>query len=168
MPAAPGSSTRRWQAVRSNFGGSARLRRAHPPKNRSSRAPVRHGARPRRWVPTPPRSWPRSVAVLHDVGGVVVQVGGAPEAAADVLVDSTEGVDAVADAVRANPLASAALTGVLRATELLPVDEGLAVESLAYSMLLAGPEFARWLDGRGPMDPPPGGDEPVLLEREGD
>ena len=106
--------------------------------------------------------------MLHDVGGVVVQVGGAPAAAADVLVDSAGGLDAVADAVRANPLASAALTGVLRATELLPVDEGLAVESLAYSMLLAGPEFARWLDERGPMDPPPSGDDAVLVEREGD
>jgi hypothetical protein len=108
------------------------------------------------------------VAVLRDVGGVVVQVGGDPKDEADVLVDDEAGLDAAAAAVRANPLASYALTGVLRATEALPVDEGLAVESLAYSMLLAGPEFARWLADRGPMDPPPTGDEPVLLAREGD
>ena len=106
--------------------------------------------------------------MLHDVGGVAVQIGGAPQPEADVIVEGTDGIDAVADAVRANPLASAALTGVLRATELLPVDDGLAVESLAYSMLLAGPEFARWLDERGPMDTPPTGDQPVLLERTGD
>jgi hypothetical protein len=106
--------------------------------------------------------------VLHDVAGVVVQVGGDPKQEADVFVEDDAQLDVVASAVHANPLASYALTGVLRTTEVLPVDEGLAVESLAYSMLLAGPEFARWLEQRGPMDPPPTGDEPVLLERDGD
>ena len=106
--------------------------------------------------------------MLHDVGGVLVQVGGDAEHEADVLVETNDELDVVAAAVDANPLASYALTGVLRATAELPVDEGLAVESLAYSMLLAGPEFARWLDARGPMDPPPTGDEPVLLERDRD
>jgi enoyl-CoA hydratase/carnithine racemase len=58
--------------------------------------------------------------------------------------------------------------GVLRATEALAVPAGLVVESLAYSMLLAGPEFARWLEARGPRTPPPAGDEPVLLARHDD
>ena len=106
--------------------------------------------------------------MLHDVDGVIVQVGGDPREEADVLVDSDDELEAVADVVDANPLASATLMGVLRATEALPVEEGLVVESLAYSMLLAGPEFARWLEQRGPMALPPTGDEPVLLEREGD
>jgi enoyl-CoA hydratase/carnithine racemase len=35
-------------------------------------------------------------------------------------------------------------------------------------MLLAGPDFARWLDARGPATPPPADDEPVLLSRDGD
>lgn len=46
--------------------------------------------------------------------------------------------------VEAQPTASAVLTGVLRLTSQLPVPEALVVESLAYSMLLAGPDFAAW------------------------
>jgi hypothetical protein len=118
--------------------------------------------------------------VLRDLGGVVVQLdGGAPEPEADVAVttgDPGRGqvgggqttVDTIAEAVATFPLASRALVDVLRATEVLPIKEGLAVESMAYSMLLAGPEFARWLEARGPRTPPPSGDEPVLLERDGD
>lgn len=68
----------------------------------------------------------------------------------------------------ANPLAAATLLDVLRLTEHRPIDEALEIESLAYSLLLAGPEFARWLAERGPMAPPPTGDEPVLVERRAD
>jgi len=67
--------------------------------------------------------------------------------------------------VAKRPRAARTLVGVLRVTEGLPVPDGLIVESLAYSTLLAGPEFASWLERRGPSDPPPVGDEPVLLER---
>ena len=77
-------------------------------------------------------------------------------------------VERLAGAVEANPLAARVLGGVLRATEALPVAEGLVVESLAYSMLLAGPEFEAWLERRGPRTPPPAGDEAVLLDRQGD
>lgn len=63
--------------------------------------------------------------------------------------------------------AEAVLLDVLAAVEHLPVDEALAVESLAYSMLLAGPEFRAWLERRGPMTPEPSAD-PVLLARTGD
>ncbi|MCU1379074.1 MAG: putative enoyl-CoA hydratase/isomerase [Acidimicrobiales bacterium] len=101
-----------------------------------------------------------------DLGGVVVGDEPAPEV--DVVVPDGHSVDRVAGAVAANPLAARTLAGLLRATEILPVREGLVVESLAYSMLLAGPEFRRWLDARGPRTPPPTGDEPVLLERDGD
>lgn len=103
---------------------------------------------------------------LHDLAGVVVQVGdGPPDPTADVLVEQ---LDEVAPAIAAHPLAARTLAGVLRATELLPIDEGLVVESLAYSMLLAGPEHQRWLAERGPRTPPPSGDAAVLLERHGD
>ena len=68
----------------------------------------------------------------------------------------------------ANPIAAATLLEVLRITEHMPIDDALHVESLAYSMLLAGPEFARWLAARPPVDAPPIADEPVLLERDGD
>lgn len=101
-----------------------------------------------------------------DVAGVVVGDEPAPEV--DVVVPEGRSADAVADAVAANPLAARTLTGLLRLTEALPVAQGLVAESLAYSMLLAGPEFASWLERRGPRTPPPTGDTPVLLERDGD
>jgi enoyl-CoA hydratase/carnithine racemase len=57
---------------------------------------------------------------------------------------------------------------VLRASESLPVPAALDVESFAYSMLLGGAEFRRWLDGRGERLPPTLVAEPVLTRREGD
>jgi enoyl-CoA hydratase/carnithine racemase len=53
------------------------------------------------------------------------------------------------------PLASVTLVQVLRATMQLDLDAALAGESAAYSLLQAGPEFARWLatrDSRGVQD----------------
>jgi hypothetical protein len=101
-----------------------------------------------------------------DLGGIVVGDEAAPDV--DVLLPEGRSIDAVAAAVVANPLASRALVDVLRVTEALPVAEGLLAESFAYSMLLAGPEFARWLAARDPAPPPPADGEPVLLERTGD
>jgi hypothetical protein len=118
--------------------------------------------------------------VLHDVGGVIVQLDGARvDPAADVAVASgqpgpgqvgggRDAVDAIAEVVRGFPLASQMLVEVLRATEVLPVEHGLVTESLAYSALLTGREFGAWLAARGPRPLPPTGDEPVLLERNGD
>ena len=107
--------------------------------------------------------------MLHDLGGVVVQVGGdGPVADADVVVADQRGLEAVTSAVAANPLAAATLAGVLRAAERLPVADALVVESLGYSTLLAGPEFARWLAARGPRPLRPQVAEPVRLERAGD
>ena len=48
-----------------------------------------------------------------------------------------------------------------------PALAGVVTESLAYSTLQAGPEFARWLDERGPARMPEIAD-PVQAERDGD
>lgn len=48
-----------------------------------------------------------------------------------------------------------------------PTLAGVVTESLAYSTLQAGPEFARWLDERGPARMPDIAD-PVLARRDGD
>ncbi|WP_405717941.1 enoyl-CoA hydratase/isomerase family protein [Streptomyces sp. NBC_01537] len=77
---------------------------------------------------------------------------------------------AVAAYANASPVAAVTLTGLLRLTERLDVPDGLVAESTAYSMLLAGPEFARWRarTPRRPADDGAGaGQEPVLLDREG-
>jgi enoyl-CoA hydratase/carnithine racemase len=48
-----------------------------------------------------------------------------------------------------------------------PTLAGVITESLAYSTLQAGPEFARWLDERGPARVPVIAD-PVVVQRDGD
>ena len=65
------------------------------------------------------------------------------------------------------PHASAVCDDVLRSVDVTgPARPAIITESLAYSTLQAGPEFARWLVERGPAvlpDIP----EPVLAERDG-
>lgn len=99
---------------------------------------------------------------------VVVQVGGEPSPEADVVVADERERAAVERTIGSVPLAAGLLAQVLRTTEAMAVEDALVVESLAYSALLAGPEFADWLRRRGPATPPPAGDEPVGLERDGD
>ncbi|MGH3561322.1 MAG: enoyl-CoA hydratase/isomerase family protein [Mycobacterium sp.] len=65
------------------------------------------------------------------------------------------------------PLASAVCDDVLRSVDPAgPARAGVVTESLAYSMLQSGPEFARWLAERGPAELPDIPD-PVLVERDG-
>jgi enoyl-CoA hydratase/carnithine racemase len=75
---------------------------------------------------------------------------------------------AIAATAAAAPKAAATLVGLLRLTSEAPVEHGLVAESLAYSMLLAGPEFTRWRAARPPRPPAPVPAEPVLLDRAGD
>ncbi|MGA9489642.1 MAG: enoyl-CoA hydratase/isomerase family protein [Mycobacterium sp.] len=66
------------------------------------------------------------------------------------------------------PLAAAVCDDVLRSVDPAgPALPGVLTESLAYSTLQAGPEFARWLAERGPATMPVVAD-PVLADREGD
>jgi hypothetical protein len=68
---------------------------------------------------------------------------------------------------RAHPYAAIVLAGLLRVTAELPVREGLIAESLAYSMLLAGPEFHAWRADRPVRAVAAESGEPVLLTRDG-
>ena len=66
------------------------------------------------------------------------------------------------------PHASSVCDDVLRAVQCGgPTLAAVVTESLAYSTLQAGPEFARWLDERGPARMPEIAD-PVQAERDGD
>lgn len=72
-------------------------------------------------------------------------------------------------AAEAAPQAALVLAGLLRWTGELAVPAALDAESYAYSTLLGGPEFHRWLRRRGDRPPPtPASAEPVLVERHGD
>ncbi len=70
------------------------------------------------------------------------------------------------DVGRADPGVARVLDDVLSLTSTLPVRQGLVVESLAYSALLAGPVFRGWRAAT-PRGPVPEDDDPVLLRREG-
>jgi Enoyl-CoA hydratase/isomerase len=87
----------------------------------------------------------------------------------DGFGDPQRSLDALHQAVSAAPLAALTLAQVLRAGRHLDRDDAVVVESLAYSMLQSGPEFARWLaEGRRPVPAPAGPDPAVLVERDGE
>jgi enoyl-CoA hydratase/carnithine racemase len=66
------------------------------------------------------------------------------------------------------PIAAATCDDVLRSVDPVGVAlPGVVTESLAYSTLQAGPEFARWLADRGPATMPDIAD-PVEARRDGD
>lgn len=82
-------------------------------------------------------------------------------------VDEAARLDVLLEAVARNPHASLILRDVLRTTEGIPAEAALDVESYAYSALLGGPEFARWLSARDPRPLPPDVDAPVRVTRDG-
>ena len=77
-----------------------------------------------------------------------------------------EAASALATRAAANPTAAATLARLLRVTVDLDVDAALEVESLAYSMLLAGPEFRHWLE-QAPSPKHTDEQDVVVSERQG-
>ena len=78
-------------------------------------------------------------------------------------------VDRLRDAVSRSPRAAVACGQLVRQTAVLGTGEGLAAEATAYSLLLGGPEFARWLGERGRGRRPGSRHqpaEPVLVTRD--
>jgi enoyl-CoA hydratase/carnithine racemase len=98
----------------------------------------------------------------------------APAAAAlargcDLNVHDRAELSPVLAGIDSAPLAAAALVQLLRAGEGVSIEAGLVLESLVYSTLQAGPEFAAWREQRGApkLRPPPKGPA-VLAAREGE
>lgn len=76
-------------------------------------------------------------------------------------------VGALVERVERWPIAAATCDDVLRSVDPAgPALPGVVTESLAYSTLQAGPEFARWLADRGPATMPDIPD-PVRADRDG-
>jgi enoyl-CoA hydratase/carnithine racemase len=114
-------------------------------------------------------------------GGVVVAVGSPSDDATFTLTeDATDDssaitVPSVSDALaeltercQRWPQAAAVCDDVLRSIDPAgPTRAGVITESLAYSTLQSGPEFARWLTERGPASVPDIPD-PVQADRDGD
>lgn len=77
-------------------------------------------------------------------------------------------IDQLAAASAAAPIAAVTFVELLRFTEPLDAPGALLAESLAFSTLLAGPEFGRWLAQRAPAKPiTPPRDPVVVAERTG-
>ena len=80
----------------------------------------------------------------------------------DLLLDDDSQLPLIETMSMQNPLASLAMVQLLRLDPGAEVHHGLIAESLVYSMLQSGPEFARWLGDRKPMKPPGHSDEPAV------
>jgi enoyl-CoA hydratase/carnithine racemase len=86
----------------------------------------------------------------------------------DVRIDRVDELATVLEGIDRAPLAALVLVQLLRRSEGLPVYDGLVAESLAYSTLQSGPEFAEWLGRRpAPKRRPPEAGPALRVEREG-
>lgn|SRR5690606_18787990 len=89
-------------------------------------------------------------------------------AACDLLADDTAELEQLAAAITTSPIAALTLMQLLRATENLPLEAALNMESLAYATLQSGPEFIRWLElPRTPVEVVAATEPPVLISRAG-
>jgi enoyl-CoA hydratase/carnithine racemase len=106
------------------------------------------------------------VTLLLRALGVTLTAAPAVGRACVTLPDPAAGLTTLSAAAAATPQAAVVLGQVLRATAGVPVPAALDAESLAYSTLLGGPEFARWLASRPARPLPPPAAEPVLVRRD--
>lgn len=118
-------------------------------------------------VPAPQRLG-QLPAVTVGVGAQGKPRPGSLAAAVDLQLAGEKEVDALREAVSRSPLACLALVQLLRLGEGRSAHEGLVAESLVYSTLQAGPEFARWLQVRRHRDRPEPGGPALRVWREGD
>jgi enoyl-CoA hydratase/carnithine racemase len=102
-------------------------------------------------------------------GRVPSPAGARLASAFDVRLDDEDELAPLQACADRCPLAAATLVQLLRHGRTLDLHERLVAESLAYSTLQAGPEFARWRAQRGPTERGPEGDGPAVRTlREGE
>lgn len=86
----------------------------------------------------------------------------------DVILPDLDSARPLLDNIRTAPQAAAVLVQTLRLTAQLPIDAGLAVESLAYATLQGGQEFKTWSAAHPAQTDTKAQTEPaVLYERQG-
>ena len=88
-------------------------------------------------------------------------------AACDLVVADDAEAQMLIDNIERAPLAAMTLVQVLRATELLPITQGLLVESMGFATLQAGPEFRAWLATRERARSVGAAGPPLRIERAG-
>jgi hypothetical protein len=90
-----------------------------------------------------------------------------PPAHVDVVIEpGVASLDDVLATIDTYPIAATTLALLLRGTDARTVEEGLIAESTAYSMLQAGPEFARWRQRTPRKKRSPETEPSVLVERD--
>jgi hypothetical protein len=77
-------------------------------------------------------------------------------------------IERLQDAVRQWPMAATMLCEVLRVGDALPFSARLKIESMAYSALLGGSEFANWRTALSPTSVPHSDGNLVDVKRDGD
>jgi enoyl-CoA hydratase/isomerase-like protein len=106
------------------------------------------------------------------VGTVLVGVGDSADPGAvmcDVVLRRKDPrLDDVLRAVQHHPVPASTLVGVLRGSEDRSIEDGLLLESAAYSALQGGEEHQVWRVRRPRRDVPLADGPPVFLAREGD
>lgn len=118
----------------------------------------------------------RALAPLIEAATLTLAATGAGEQAVvplgDLGCDLGEAAARLRAAVARSPRAAVACGQLVRQTAALAPQPGtgttaaLAAEAAAYSLLLGGPEFTRWLAGRGAPRRRPSSPEPVRVMRE--
>ncbi len=102
----------------------------------------------------------RKALVRLPAPSVAVRPDSLPRAAEDLLdrfdlvVDDAQQLERVRSRVQHSPLACMALVQLLRHSESLDIEGGLFAESLVYSTLQGGPEFASWYASYRAKPPP--------------
>ena len=87
----------------------------------------------------------------------------------DVLVEKEDELRPVLETIARVPVAALTFVQLLRHSAGLDIEQGLFAESLAYSILQTGPEFAAWLASRPPAKPrAPSGGPAVVSKRRGE
>ncbi len=109
---------------------------------------------------------PGELAQAVDLG--LTPARGAADARTIAVPDVAEALGTLTERFAATPLAALSYVWLLRQSAGLPVPAALSAESAAYSTLLAGPEFARWLAGRGPAREPDDRTHRLVSRRVGD
>ena len=143
------------------FGGTAVLRRAVERAGECDRllVGVTQAAAPTAAVPPP-------LADALDL--TLAPTGGASDRRLVAVEDPEAEARVLQGHALDSPEAAVVLGQILRAGARLTVRQALDAESLAYSTLLAGSAFARWLATRGDRPaPPPARAETVLVHRDG-
>ncbi len=109
---------------------------------------------------------PGELAQAVDLG--LTAAPSAADARTIAVPDVAEALGTLTQRFADTPVAALTYVWLLRQSAGLPVPAALTAESAAYSTLLAGPEFARWLAGRGPARAPDDRAHRVVSSRVGD